>query len=126
VRQIAIRTSEIPLQQLASNDPRIAKLISENALLNEEIMRSTLRVVQLTRRVASAEERNVAVAPPRRDLPAAASDPRVSELIRQNNVLRSTISKLAEENRWHVAVSSARTSAIAEPSTPKTESQLRQ
>jgi len=126
VRQVAIRTSEIPLQQLASNDPRIAKLISENALLNEEIMRSTLRVVQLTRRVASAEERNVAVAPPRRDLPAAASDPRVSELIRQNNVLRSTISKLAEENRWHVAVSSARTSAIAEPSTPKTESQLRQ
>jgi hypothetical protein len=126
VRQVAIRTSEIPLQQLASNDPRIAKLISENALLNEEIMRSTLRVVQLTRRVASAEERNAAVEPPRRDAPAAPSDPRISELTRQNSVLRSTISKLAEENRWHVAVASARTSADFQPSTPLTESQLRQ
>jgi TPR repeat protein len=125
IRQVAIRTSEIPLEQLASNDPRIAKLLSENARLNDEITRSTLRVVQLTRRVASAEERSAAVAPARRDGTAADGDPRVAELIRQNKVLRSTVSKLAEENRWHVAAASARTSGIADTSAPGTESKLR-
>lgn len=110
-RQVAVRTSELSLQQLAANDPRIAKLISENASLNEEMAKATLKVIHLTRRLSKLES-NAAEAP------AVASPAenagRIAQLNRQVEVLRNALSKLAEENRWHIAAAAARSPAAAQ------------
>src|SRR5262249_54387854 len=96
VKQYAIRTSEVPLEQLAAGDLRIAKLVAENNRLNNELLRATLRLAQTSRQRKALEDQGVGTL-----APAATPAGDFAEMIRRVEIMRRTITKLAEENRWH-------------------------
>ena len=103
LKQVAIRTNDLPLPQLAAGDPRIAKLLADNSRLNEEIVRSSLKLIQLNRRIQSMDEKSATVPSPSGTRKSEEEVRRIADLERQVDLLRRTVSKLAEENRWHVA-----------------------
>ncbi len=100
-KRYAVRTSEVPLPQLAAGDPRIARLMTENNRLNEEIVRTSVRLAQATRQLKSLEERAESEREATASFRATVGDP--AEIKRRFEILRRTIAKLAEENRWYSA-----------------------
>jgi TPR repeat protein/nucleoid-associated protein YgaU len=98
---VAAHLSALPLSQLATSDARIAKLMSDNARLNEEVKRSTVELSQLGRQLRNAQEKlDRAVS----DAASASGQPeklaevtqQLERLRHENQQLRSASTELSE------------------------------
>lgn len=92
----AAPAAEVSLQQMALDDPRIARLIFDNRRLSQESLRANLRLLQVSSQLRTLQDRErlnaVLMAPP----PPAEPSP---EQAKRMEIMRRTIVKLAEENR---------------------------
>jgi TPR repeat protein len=92
----AAPAAEVSLQQMALDDPRIARLIFDNRRLSQESLRANLRLLQVSSQLRTLQDRErlnaVLMAPP----PPAEPSPEQAKRI---EIMRRTIVKLAEENR---------------------------
>lgn len=87
-------TSSIALPQLAAADSRIAKLLTDNTRLNEEVKRSTIELTNLMRQLRIAQEKLG-----RKETAGGTEAGQVAELKRQLEELRARQQRLSEENR---------------------------
>ena len=95
---------EKSLPELAAGDARIAKLIQENQRLAQEVGRANLRLVHVNRQLRNFQAREGSLAREPAEADAAAEEKRkLAELTARVEVLRRTVQRLAEENRWHHA-----------------------
>jgi len=93
----AAPSGEVSIQQMALDDPRIVRLIFDNRRLNQESLRANLRLLQVSSQLRTMQDRerfNAALAAPP---PPAEPSPEQAKRI---EIMRRTIVKLAEENRW--------------------------
>ncbi len=98
-------TADLSLSQLADNDARIAKLLSENTRLNEDVKSSTQELSRLARQLRLAQEQG---GTPVAGAPAGPADgARLAELTRELEELRASQEKLTTENRRLVAAAPA-------------------
>lgn len=94
-------TTDVPLQNLAAGDPRIARLIQENNRANQDALRANLRLVQVSSQLRNLQDRERMNTGPAPAVPPPLSDRKeIAEMANRIEVMRRTISKLAEENRW--------------------------
>jgi len=96
VQSAAAPPGEVSLQQLALDDPRIARLIFDNRRLSQESLRANLRLLQVSSQLRALQDRErlnaVLMSPP----PPSEPSPEQAKRI---EIMRRTIVKLAEENR---------------------------
>lgn len=91
---------EIPLEQLAVSDPRVARLIYDNKRLSQESLRANLRLVQVSSQLRAMQDRERLRDTPPAPAPIVVAPAENAELATRLEVMRRTIAKLVQENRW--------------------------
>ena len=100
-----LTTTSIDLEKLAVIDPRIRKLMAENARLNDDMKQAMLELAHLTAQLRITREKEGASAgATATERPPLPDGDKVAELTRKIEVLRSTVDKLAQESRWSARV----------------------